>query len=433
MKMMRFAWALIALVLMAGNALAAGLPPAGPQITRSALMRALYSSAAAARLSNPHLNAVMTSPPTMTANGTTKPAGQTTAYAVFSTNPFTITGGTVSLAGATVGRVVSSVIASTGGNVSNNGTEATYSRAAFMADANAVTIGVCQTSVPYRFIVNDQYVSLSGTTTTNAGPTCATVDYITLDFTSAGGRALRKIVVETQQNGGFQSATVGATETIQAVNLDNTLCSAFFLDSYAFGSDATLLGDGMGAVDADWLGIQNNTNSAGPGTGWATNNSAFNLLQRVQNLDLALSPCTPNIIVTGASFNDRGNVPATITANALAGFQAMRAQYPNALIFVFGAFPGNTGPSAGMIANENAVAAAVTAMADPSVKFIPVSTALPTTWISGTGTTAVPTGTGNSDVYTDSGGVHPPTAGHLTIGRWQANAVLTAARSMPQQ
>lgn len=379
--------------------------------------------AAKAFNNNPHSLPVMSTPPTVTANGTSAPAGQTNGVTISSfPNFYRQSGGTR----VTAGRLKSASIATTGGNIgSNNGDQASYGRYRFIADANKVTFRVSGTTAAYRFIVNGQYVSLAGTTT--ASPTQSPDQYITLDFTSAGGRAEREIILEVQTNCSFTGAYVGTTEKIFEApeSILRTVCLG---DSYCYGSSATALGDGVDAVMADYLGWTNHINSGSGGTGWATTNSAYTFLQRIQNGDIALCGGTPDVVCLQGSINDKNAAASTVTANCLAGLQAVRNLYPMAVIFVFGVWgaSGGTGGTLSIAANEQAISDAVTAFADANTFFIPINGAYGGAWLTGTGTTSSPTGTGNADVWMFDAS-HLGDYGTAAAGKIKAAAVMRIA------
>jgi hypothetical protein len=366
----------------------------------------------------------MATPPAVTSDGTSAPVGQTKGYTLSALpNFFFRSGGTAT----TADRVYSSVIGATGGNIgTNNGREGTFSRYAFIADANKVTFRINGSTERYRFIVDGQYVSKTGTLT--AGTATTPHQYITLDFTSAGGRREREIIIEMQKNQGFVGAYVGQTEKLfqSATPQIRTVALG---DSYCLGSSATLLGDGVDAVMADYLGWSNHMNSGSGGTGWATTSSAYTFLQRIQNGDLGLNGGIPDIICLQGSINDKNAAAATVTANCLAGLQAARAYAPNALIFVFGVWPaaGGTNGTLSIADNEAAIGAAVTAFNDTRAWFIPINSAYGGAWLEGTGTTSSPTGTGNADAWMFDNS-HLGDYGCLVAGKLKASSILSILR-----
>lgn len=383
-----------------------------------------------AKNNNPRINGLHPSPPTITV-ATSLPAGQSTAYTLSSNQDvFVHSGGQLITSGSLGGRTRSAIIATTGGNIGDGaGGQASFARIEFLADSSKITIRVTRSAAPYRFIVDGKYITLEGTLTTLSTPT-STSEYISLDFSSAGGRKIRSVILETQQDNGFVAVYVGPTEKVFKSNVSDLVRASFLGDSYVYGSGATVLGDGLGAVLADQLGIRFIQNSGSGGTGWATSNSAYRFDERIFNGDLELGG-TPDIIFLMASYNDRNNTPSIITSNALFGMQTARTKYPNAIIIVLGCFPGATGPSAGILSAEDAVLSAFNSFLDPKSAFIPVSNDTNGAWITGTGKVGAVTNSGNSDVMTDTDGVHPSNSpGHYYIGTRIAISTIEAINSM---
>jgi lysophospholipase L1-like esterase len=319
------------------------------------------------------------------------------------------------------GKYWSASIWTSGGNLgTGDGKNTNYARTRFIADANKVTLRLAGTTSAYRFIVDGQYVSLSGTV---PSVTSGSI-YLTLDFTSAGGRATREIAVEHTAGCGFVGVYVGPTEIVTQAPAA-PLCSVALGDSYCYGSSATLLGDGIFAVMADYLGLNNHTNSGSGGTGWATGGSAYNFLQRIQNGDLSLGGA-PDVIFLQGSVNDRNSAAADITANCLSGLRASRTLYPNAPIVVFGVWPANVASTGTLTvaANEAAVKAAFDAFADANSVWIPVNGNTPA-WLVGTGYVGATTGTGDADINM-SDVSHLNTTGTLSKGKMLAYALYAA-------
>jgi lysophospholipase L1-like esterase len=398
--------------------------------SKSARIIALHRRAALARIANPRQSGLAATPPVVTADGAVLPASQTNAYLLNTSAgqaAMRTYGGSPYLQGSLLGRVKSAVIGTSGGNIgANDGSQASYSRRYFLADAAKVTLRVKRSALSYRFLVDGRYVDLAGTLTVSASPT-STDEYISLDFASSGGRMLREICVETQGDNSFWGIHVGATETVREPEQADDLVSCLLGDSYVHGTGAAVLGDGFGAVMADWLGGRAHSNSGSGGTGWVNNGagSSYTFNQRIENGDLALGG-TPGLIVLMGSYNDRNLPVEAVTANVLAGLRKARALYPDALIAVFGVFPGASGPSAAIIATETAVSNAVTVFGDFWTRFIAISTRPGGNLITGTGRSEAPTGIGNSDLYTSADQIHPSPAGHAFIGRFAARAILSA-------
>jgi hypothetical protein len=175
----------------------------------------------------------------------------------------------------------------------------------------------------------------------------------------------------------------------------------------------------------------------GGGTGYVTPNisSIFGSPSRIA----ALAAQNPNVVVySGAGINDYtysaianvtggasgANALAIEQAAALACYQACRAALPNALILVIGSEAGSTGPSAAVFNMELAVSNAVAQFNDPYCIYIAQSAATaPKAFISGTGTVAATNGTGNSDVYVASDGIHTVQDGSNYLAQRSVNAI----------
>ena len=392
------------------------------RISKYAALTKLRNGASRARNANPRYRDRTKSPLhpsagsiTVTANGSTFPA-QFSTIVYYGTAPtlFLQSGGqAIYYSGSDTTanrRVKAAKIAATGGNLSNNdGATGTYGRFEFMADSAAFAVRVGPTTSAYRFIVDGYYLSLSGTVTSNTGP--GTIESITLDFSSAGGRAVRHIIVETQGPGSFGGVHVSPSERVWAPPTGDLLRSVLLGDSYAYGSSATNLADGFGAVMADCLGLRRHTNSGSGGTGWTTSNSSYNFGERISNGDIGLAG-TPDLIFFMGSYNDRNADQATNAAAALAGMRAARLLYPNAVMATFGVFAGAAGPSAGILAAEAGIAEAVAAMNDPFNVFVPISPNSSDAWLRGTGNTSTP----YSGTLTFTGSLSGATSGTLTSG-----------------
>lgn len=384
-------------------------------------LQRLLRVAEVAKLGNIRSRGVMTSPPTVTADGSSAPGGQTNGWTRSSFPAmFRESGGLWYPSGS---KFKSAVIWTSGGNLGDGlGGQVNYWRFRCLPEANKVTFRLLGTTSAYRFIVDGQYVSLAGTVPAASSGT----QYISLDFTSVGGRAVREIAIEGQPGCGIVGVYVGVTEKVHEAP-EAPLCSAALGDSYDYGTNATALGDGLDAHMADRLGWNNHMNSGSGGTGWATGGAAYNFLQRIQNGDLALNGA-PSVVSLMTSTNDKNSAAASVTANVAAALQLIRTAYPVAPILLFGGF--NAASATGtlsMAANENAVQAGIASYnaSDPMIQWIPVTNALPGAVLTGSGFVGGTTGTGNADanMFDTS---HPNDAGTANFGRWKAEQAYRA-------
>lgn len=357
---------------------AAGISAAGGALstntTRQSRLNLLLSTAEKAFTSNLRTRGVMTSPPTITDEGSSLPIAQSngilrSAGAGF----YQETGGAWQANGRYRALFISS------GSESYN-----YARVTVITEDVKTTLRLGGTTAKWRFIVDGQYVDMTGTTPGGSSGT----RYVTLDFTSAGGRAQRTISVELQDASGFQGAYVSSSGRLLKAPTP-ALRSVSLADSYVQGAAATARGDGLHAVMADYLGLSyGHMNSGSGGTGWVANSggTVYNFLERIQNGDAALNG-TPDIIFLSGSVNDKNSSAAAITANVLAGLQLLRASYPNAVITVFGVWPalGGANGTLSIALNEAAVLAGVTAFNDPLTAWVAINGAAGQTPLSGSG------------------------------------------------
>jgi lysophospholipase L1-like esterase len=271
----------------------------------------------------------------------------------------------------------------------------------------------------YRIIVNGQYVSTSPTVMSSSG-----VNYLTVDFTSAGGRAARLVTIESSAPAGFYGVYVGPTEGVYKPAGDIVRLQVEG-DSFASGAGATITQNGFVYVLGDCLGTQDIWSDGVGGSGYiaSAGNTVTTFLQRVPDIIAA----NPDILVVCGGINDSGFTPQAVQAAVYTYLKTLRAQAALAKtpIFITGAWPGPTGPSAAILATEAAIGAAVASMGDPYMFFIPVATDPNGSWISGVGYSGSPAGAGNSDVYTNGANLpHTNDAGHFFLGSRLADAIM---------
>lgn len=368
---------------------------------------------------NPRVNGVMASPPTVAVLGTNPGSWGLTKGYTWLANPevFRTEGG--DLVGAGGGyRFRASTIATTGGNIGlNNGYQGTSWRVRVRTDAPLVGWRVGPGTDKFRFLVDDQYVDTTGVNTVASSG--STTEYFSLDF--GGVRKWRTITIESMKQGTFAGLYVAPTDSVsQAPDRPNAV---WLGDSLTEGATCTNYGDGVARVVADMLGLKMTPSGSG-GTGWVAGPpTAYALGTRVAGDVIARSP---DVVFLQSSQNDNGLTSATVTANALAAMQQIRAALPKALIIVVGAFPGITGPSARVIAAEQAVLDAATAFNDPFTITVPLCTASPKL-ITGTLKPSQANGTTTSEIYMDNiDGAHLSVLGHDFAGKWIADKVMSA-------
>ena len=370
----------------------------------------------------------MASPPAITQPGISTPAGLTNAYdcryasgGVFRHFCGTSTG--------TVNFGWPSVTMVSGGNIGAT-LLGTVWRTEFIADALKVALQIIPSTVPWRFLVDDQYISFAGTVVTGSGNT-----FVVLDFTGVGDRAYRKITIEGQGGVTMYGVNVGTTEALYQTEGGNILKAVFMGDSYTGGASANIggnniNGDSFALIMADYLGIRNMYVSGSGATGWFANNSGQGLKLRDRMIpdlinvapDIAFVQGGMNDLITWTPDQVQGEVTAFLTQ-----YQAALGSTP---LFVFGVNPGTGGPSSLSINMEEGIQDAVEAFNFPTIQFIPVSTDPNGAWISGTGNTGAPSGTGNADLYI-TGTTHPNDAGHQFMGKRAADVIMQAYSLLP--
>jgi lysophospholipase L1-like esterase len=274
-------------------------------------------------------------------------------------------------------------------------------RASINADAAAVGIavlGATNNTCQYRFLVNDQYVSLTPSNTTAGGR-----QYFTLDF---GSKVLRKVSVELCAGGGASGlgafrgffVAVGDTLSLPAARPRMIVLG----DSYTATTGAGKPGDGYAIVMADYLGVEVWASGIG-GSGYIATSSGteYKLSDRIAaDLDRALLYGTLEFVVVAMGVNDIG--AGDVTTEAGVCFNIIRAKCPVALVMVFGPWNVQTPTqSAGNLSAENQIRAAAGGRA--GFYFVD-----------------------NSALSFDNDGTHPTNAGHATIGSTEATAIRAA-------
>lgn len=382
------------------------------QIGTIAAMKRL---AADARFSNPHMRAVMTSPPTITATSTVD-ATLTRTYRVRDTNNTALNyfGGGYRLDFSIFRRFPVSTV---------SGADAMGSwRMEARVDSIKFQVGVYAPNAAHRwrFIVDGQYVDTTGIAAATSGT--AVVQYFTVDFTAAGGRADRHIIVEGEGNSGCDGFYVLPTEGCYKVG--GEILRAFGQgDSYG-SAGSTRFWDGQFARLCDYLGLRDSWGGHIGGTGYVTTGGQTTFEGRLSDATRSAA----DVMFIQGGYNDYSGTSAALQAAALSYYRALRANSATAgiPIFVFGPWCGRRGPDGKAQADEAAIAAAVAAMNDPLIVFIPVTAGVEGPWFHGTGYQGATNGTGNSDIYVTTDGTHPSDAGHVHLAARGADAVIRA-------
>jgi hypothetical protein len=255
---------------------------------------------------------------------------------------------------------------------------------------------------PYQIVVDGRNVFAGGRKGVYGG-------YINIDFSNAA-RKKRDVTLLISGNVTFEGVYVDPASTVTATTQVNTrVC--------VFGDSITSGGNGFPLVSEDFwprrvgqmLGWSDVWNLAEGGTGYINKSPTpgnTNFLGHVG--DATNNAC--ELVLFFGGLNDGYYPDSQLHTAALKTFQEVRAGLPNAPIIVFGVYASSTGPSATVIADENAIHSAVTQFNDPLTWFVPVSTDPAGPWVYGTGFVVNPTGDGNADSCTSPDGTHPTEA-----------------------
>jgi lysophospholipase L1-like esterase len=384
---------------------------------REALRLRLLSVCTAARAQNPRALGVSLTPPVLVVS-TVATDGLSNLY-TFGTareGVFGVSGGYTEVFNVTFGRFRSTIVS---GAPSSHSWRVECMIDAAVCDLRLMTV---LTTQRFRIIVDGQYLDMAGVALTSA----LVRHMVRLDFTGTGGRRPRHVVIEGEGNALFEGVAVGPTESVYKVPGDRVRIYVQG-DSFAASAMADRVWDGLGSVAADWFGARDCWVGAIGGTGWLNPGTGQT---KFRDRNAPLIAAAPDIVLICGGHNDRTYPTADVTAEVAAWITTTRAALPRAVFVVMGAWPGDFGPSAEMIATENAIAAGVVAAADANTFFIPVSTDALQPWLFGTGNQAAPNGSGNTDVYIGTDTVHPTTAGHAMLGKRVA-ASMSLALGLP--
>lgn len=216
------------------------------------------------------------------------------------------------------------------------------------------------------------------------------------------------------------------TSKVWAANPANSVRFAIVGTSYIAGSGVhpvtpslslgAQIGKLLGATDI-WA------DSLGSGSGYAAFGGVGPYITRLPQL---IAYGADVVIVTGGGVNDRNTIatPALEQATVATYLAALRAGLPGAIIIVVGSEAGASGPAANILTMELAASQAVAAIPDRYMYFrLQSGTSADTAWISGTGTTAAPDTTGNSDLYISADAIHPVQAGVGYLAQRHAAAI----------
>lgn len=369
------------------------------------------------RFSNPHVLAVMTSPPTVALNATLPPQNTLNYPCLAPSGNFNpqmyATGGTPLFRGSGLGNAYGFAVISVSNAGSGNLTTTAAGQAwrvKLIIDAIDPVFQLVNNASGVRFVVitpgvGAQYVSLTPTIPSNAGAN----NWIQLTF---GSRSSREIWIEGIQSVSLIAVGVRASETI--IPVPAGLRMTFIGDSIVQGTigGGGYNADGFPFVMGDCLGIPDVRQSGigGQGVQAIETGGTWNLPARLTpsiNPNALIYDAPPSdVFVFAMGVNDTPFSYASNQAAYISCINQLAAQYPTTPIIVIGCPGNNSGPQEVNATTDFAIAAAVTALNSPNIVYIPDASR---------GQFAYETGTGNATT---------PTSGSVT-----ANATLTAATS----
>ena len=314
--------------------------------------------------------------------------------------PFSFCGGNV---------VVSSGFASFPSTTSTSTQIGFLWRTELVLDGEEVSFNLDSSADGYRFIIDGQYVSLSGTTYSTGSPGWYTLTWAT--------RERRTIIVEGHTTLRFgQVATNPLSKILKPSG--NGIKGYFIGDSNAFVQGFNLKGNSYSSVFMDCLGISNQTVNAVSSTGfqatWGSNNyqvrqSDWNSFSQQDLVVLQMSINDITLDFTAASMK---TAAASLIAN-------IRLAHPNALILVVGIITWDEFGTS-LSEHETAVEEAVSETNDDYVLFIPVRNAPEEEILTG----SMYATDGTASFYVDDASGHLTYAGNQFIGRWLADRAL---------
>lgn len=281
----------------------------------------------------------------------------------------------------------------------------------FYTDAPVFELQTRRVGGNFRIYVDDKLVSVTPT----SQPTGGAIERTVVDFSSVGGRAVRKIGVEGQEMQ-FKGLSIGAIDSVWPA-LRRAPLLAVLGDSYVeAGNYATAKYTSFAWRAAQMLGWRIAASGSG-GTGYLkTSGVRVKYRDRWRN---DLGQLSPDVVVVTGGRNDNGSFsPSNVGAEAALLFADIRSQLPNAKIIAVSPFAASNGETTSLQAFGAAIQSALSGISNSHFLDV-LSPAL----ITGTGKVGATTGDGNADVLIGADAVHPTQLGHDVMGRWLAERI----------
>jgi lysophospholipase L1-like esterase len=251
------------------------------------------------------------------------------------------------------------------------------------------------------------------------GATAGGYQLVQLDFSQLGGRKIREF--ELVMTGDTSIYQIGITPASTYYDTAPEKAVVLFTDSLGGTGAATNAKDCYPAWVADMAGWRNTWLFSEGGTGFLATNGGLGRThrQKIANSLLISQLSNVAVVVLQASVNDASSVVSDVASEAVLAINAALSAYPSALIIVGGpTAANNTANQTLMIAMDNGVAAAVSAVNNPRVLYFPTMADPNGQAIKGTGNAQAPASNGNADVYfNNTDGTHFNAKGHEYWGR----------------
>lgn len=293
----------------------------------------------------------------------------------------------------------------------------------FMTDAIKVQIAGAALAAGNlcRFIVDGQYIDLTGND-------FSTNIYYQITFAT---KKPRTIEFEVQDNFSFFQVAIDPLSRIWKPRPIDTIRAVITGDSHTEGLSGipNAAWSGCSAIMSRLLGIWDMWIASIGGTGYVKTGTTGLRPPILGQMPYWVNNGKFDMVIFAGGYNDLGFANSAITTAALACWKLARASQPRALIVVFGIWGAARGPDVTLTGTEAAIAAQFAAWADPYSVFIPVSTASEP-WEFGTGFQGATNGTGNSDNYVFTDGIHDNTAGQQHRAWRMADAIRQAVFAM---
>jgi lysophospholipase L1-like esterase len=267
-------------------------------------------------------------------------------------------------------------------------------------------------SIDGRVVTNDLMKS-SGGTTAGSG------HLITIDLGTAAPRRIRLDFSTFPFGGVYLPPTASMWRVALTGGRFMTLT-----DSIGDGS-AQSLGGGCGTWTdrvARMLGCTDQWRQGRGGTGYITPGSFATFGTRLNADVIAWAPT--RLIVAGG-YNDNQGSQAAIKSAADSLYAAIRAGLPACEVYIIGCWSPTGTPAASIVSTDDTLRTAAATAKYPFISSLTgncydaagVVVATHGQWITGTGNTSAPTGSGNADLYIGPDAVHPNDAGHIYLSR----------------